>query len=371
MATPVKVEMTEYSTMIQSALDSSLTDTSCLEEKIGSICVKDDLDVIIKNIDKSNSSFKATVASILAKRQNPDWDTRKHQTQIGGKYSLRTIDASYVSDYLFKNGYYNTVTAFGLTRSFEKAEPFMQTYSGNISPKECKSAFLNLVEVINTSASEKLLNDMLVYLMSFLKERKAKNTTLNDSIVDSSNDLTLEDISIVMEKINALGSGIAVVPVIITHTLLCVIQPYMFDGVSMKNLKEHTAPDNHSHSYGDVEGFDTDSIPVIAIEVKHKIAITESIIMTFDKKTIERKIPYKFILTTAKTSKVWKNNICIDTVSGFTASHLQYAMRFEPNICLLFIKELRSRIVTYHNISTEMKESINELLTSLLVSPSL
>ena len=368
---PVKVEMTSYKSIIHSALDVSSIDNSHLKEKIGISCVKEELDVIIKNVGKSWAPLKAIVVSIIAKLNCPDWDTRNHQTQIGGKHSLRTIDRCYVSHYLFKNGFYDTATEFALTRSFEKAEPYTKTYTGSISPKECKSAFLNLAEFINTTATTEVLNTMLVYLMMFLKERKMKNTILKTSTLESSKELTLADVSKALDTIYTLGSGISVVPVIIVHTLLSVILPHLFSGVYLKNLKEHTAPDNHSQSFGDVEAFNKDSKPIIAIEVKHNIAITDAIVMTFDKKTSDVKIPLKFILTTAKTSRGFvKNNVCIDNVSGFTTSYLQHCLMYEPHICSIFIKDLRTKIVSYHNISVEMKKSINETLISLLALAS-
>lgn len=358
-----KDDMKRYTAIIQTGLQTSSSNVVYLPEK-----VKGDLDVIIKNIDKSWAPLKATIASIVAKIHHPDWDTRKHQTQIGGKYSLRTIDKCYISDYMFKNGFYDTPTEFALTRSFEKAESYTLMYSGNISPKESKNAFLNLVDVINTEPCEKLLNDMLVYLLVFLKERKTKNTIIKESTVDTINELTLNDVLDVLDKLFSLGSGISVVPVIVVHTLLSVIRPYVFPGIYIKNLKEHTAPDNHTVSYGDVEGFNENYIPVIAIEIKHMIKINESILLTFDKKTSDMNIPLKFILTTAKTHKECvKNNICIDTVSGFTTSYLQYAILHEPNICSMFLKELRTNIVSYHNISFESKDTINKIITTILV----
>lgn len=345
--------MRNYTSIIQSAIRS---EKYHLSEKI-----KGDLDVIIKNTDKSWAPLKAVVASTVAKIVHPDWDTRKHQKQIGGKHSLRMIDKSYVCDYLFKNGYYDTATEFSLTRSFEKAEPYTQTYSGNICPKESKRAFLNSVEVINTDASDTLLNDILVYVMLFLKDRRAKNTLLKNAVGEVSNNLTLSDVSDTLDTMFTLGSGMSVIPVIVTHTLLSVILPHVFPGVSLKKLNEHTAPDNHTKSCGDIEGSNEQSDPVIAIEVKHNIKITESIIMTFDKKT--NGVPLKFILTTAKTPKAFvKNNICVDTVSGFVVTHLQHCMMYEPDICSIFMRELRHTIVSYHNISIKSKEAITAIL---------
>jgi hypothetical protein len=140
----------------------------------------------------------------------------------------------------------------------------------------------------------------------------------------------------------------------------------------MKPLKEHTAPDNHSKSYGDIEGLDNCLKPKIAIEVKHKISINDTIVAIFDEKIKEEYIPLKFIITTAKTERrVVQNNICIDTLNGFVISYLQHTLFHEKTICLLFIKELRTQIVSYKNMSVSIKESINEILTSLLVSQSL
>ena len=373
-ARQIKVEemtVNLYLTIIQAALDSDVIDTTRLTER----CIKDDLDVISNNISKSWAPFKATVASVIAKMVNPEWDTRNHQTQINGKHSLRTIDRCYVSNYLYKNGLYDTSTEFALTRSFEKAEPFDKKYSGMIKPKECKTSFLNIVEIINTNPDECLLNDILVYLMTFLKQRRETTTTLKNSIVvssSSSNDINLHHVSKALDEINKLGSGSSVIPEIITHTLLSVIQPHLWAGISMKPLKEHTAPDNHSKSYGDVEGLDANFKPKIVAEVKHKISINDTIVAIFDKKTKDEDIPLKLIITTASTeNRVVQNNICIFTLNAFVITHLQQTLFHERTICLIFMKELRMRIVSYQNMSVSIKESINEILTSLLVSPSL
>ena len=369
----VKVEMScDYSSILQKALDSNIVDTTRLMEKCGDICIKDHLDIISKNTSTSWAPFKATIVSVIAKIAHPDYDTRLHQANMEGGRSLRTIDGNYVSNYLYKNGLYDTPTSFALTRSFEKPEPFNKEYSGMISPPKSKISFLNIVELINTKIDTHLNNDILVYLLSFLKNRKETTTTLKNSIVISSKDMNILDISKLLDEINKLGSGASVIPVIIVHTLLSVIQPYLWVGISMKPLKEHTAPDNHSKSYGDIEGLDMSSICKIAIEVKHKIKIDDTIVAIFDEKTKNEDIPLKFIITTAKTERnIVQSNICIDTLNGFVISHLQQTLFHERTICLIFIKELRTQIVSYKNMSVSIKESINKILTSLLVLPSL
>lgn len=356
-----------YVSILQKVLDSNSVDTTRLTEII------DELDKILKNISSSWAPLKATIVSVIAKIVNPDWDTRYHQTQIGGKYSLRTIDRCNVSNYLYNKGLYDSPTEFALTRSFEKAEPFNKNYSGMISPKECKTSFLNVVEIINTKNDTQLLNDILIYLLSFLKKRKEANTSLKNSIVVCSKDnMNMLNVSKLLDETNKLGSGASVIPVIIAHTLLSVIQPYLWVGITIKPLKEHTAPDNHSKSYGDIEGLDISFNCKIAIEVKHKISINDTIVAIFDEKTKDEDIPLKCIITTDKAERrVVQNNICIDTLNGFVISYLQQTLFHEKTICLLFIEELRKQIVSYKNMSVSIKESMNQILTSLLVSPSL
>jgi len=353
-----------YATLIQTALDSNVIDITRLTETC-----KDELDVISKNISKSWAPFKATVVSVIAKIVYPDWDTRKHQIQLGGKCSLRTVD-KYVSNYLYKKGLYDTPTEFALTRSFEKAEPYDKRYSGMISPKECKTSFLNIVETINTKMDTDLLNDALVYLMTFLKGRKDTTTTLKNSIVISLKYMNILDVSNVLDKLHLLGAGSSKLPVIAVFTLLKVIQPYQWQSFSICPLKEHTEADK-GRSYGDVEAYGPDSKPKIAIEVKHLISIDETISLIFDRKTEGKDIPLKFLLTTAKmTHRFTPNNICIDTVNGFITRYLQMTLVHEKNICSIFLQELQNQIVHHDNLNLNIKQLANEILTSHLVEPS-
>ena len=75
----------KYSTLLQCGLNSNINDITRLTELRDDICMKDELDIILNNISKSWSPCKATIVSVISKIVNPEWDTRKHQTQLGGK----------------------------------------------------------------------------------------------------------------------------------------------------------------------------------------------------------------------------------------------------------------------------------------------
>jgi hypothetical protein len=365
---PITMTSVTYASVLKEALETTSCDTACLEVNHGDVCPKDELYTLTTGTDVSWAPLKATVAAIVAKLVHPEWDTRKHQTQIGGTHSLRSIDATHVSNTLFQKGLYNTATTFALSRTFEKAEPFNKSYSGKITPVSCRAAFLNVMEIVNTTASTELLKAMLVYAILFLKGRKDKHAALKGSILESSKEVSLSDVSDALGKINTLsGRGISVVPVIAVHVLVTIAQPHLWPSMWIKRLKEHTAPDGHTDSYGDVEGFTPSENPVLAIEIKHRLKIDDTIIASFNKKTAASNIPLKYILTTAVTPKYHApNNISVQTVSDFIMTHLQNAMYYDPSICTAFVNELQKCVSAHTNLALSHKEAVVAILTSLL-----
>jgi hypothetical protein len=366
-----------YIGILEKALSINLTasEYEALESRLsimrGEINPKTDLDILIENTTLASAPFKVTLASIVAKLHKPEWDTREHQVQIGGKASLRTVD-THICEFLCMKRLYDTNTAGALTRSFEKKEPYNREYSGSITPAACRDPFLNIVELINTGADDKaLLNDMLVYMLSFLKRRLDQVGVLQNTIVICSKQLRIIDVESALNKLHSLGAGSSPVPVIAGFTILFIVQPYFWPTISILPLKGHTTADSQSDSCGDIEAVDASSKPVIAIEVKHQIPIKDSIIHTFDNKTNGKNIPIKFIISTSKTEKRFtENNTCIDSVNGFVTTHLQMALFHEKNICSIFLEELRKQIMNYSNLNVNIKEAADKILKELLVSPS-
>ena len=327
-----------------------------------------ELDAIVNLIPTSWAPLKGVVASLAAKMTWPDWDTRNHQVkQLGGKFSLRGVDKKYCSNFLYQEGLYDSATEYALTRSFENRSRFDQSYLGN---PVGKVPFLNIVELINTQ-DILLCEDMLVYLFIALKDRKLQKLNIHNSVVESSKDLNIVDVLDMMGEIHKIGSGASVVPEIIAFTLLHTVQPYLWKGISINPLTEHTAADSRSGAYGDIEGIDRNNNPQIVVEVKHKLPIDLDIINIFQGKTQGKDIPSKFIVTTANSpERIVANNISTGTLSAFVSSHLQYTLIHERTICLIFVKELRIQIVNYNNLGVSIKQNINTIITSLLEASS-
>ena len=323
------------------------------------------LEIICSNVVKSWAPFKAVTVSVVAKLIHPDWDTRNHQTQLGGKFSLRSIDKNYVSDFLYKNGYYDTPTEFALTRSFEKCEPFHETYSGNISPKPCKLAFLNIVRTINTQENDGYLEETLIYLLCFLKRRKGEKLNLINSSIVLKRHVDSYAVFRLCEFISDVGSGGSVVPIIAMHTLLELVQPKLWETARVNALKPHTASDKHGGSYGDLEVLDAvSSMPIVVVEGKHKIAINDSIIRIFETKVKLVDVPFKYIVTTHRTSfRITDSNIWIEEFTSFIMGFLQRLQ--DTSVYATFVLNFRKDVLAFENLSMEVKGTLNAKFETL------
>jgi hypothetical protein len=361
--------MNNIEPIIHEALDCNIGDTTRLILKCGDICVKDHLD----SLNKSRATQAVVIASLVAKQAVPDWDTRLHEVQIGGTHSLRGISGK-VNAILYSKRLLPTCTDYAcLTPAFKGVRaPFNKEFTGSIKPRESLSALLSILELINTNATPELLTTILGYILSYLKDKKKTNDTLKDSVVVSSKGFSIVDITNTLNKLHALGNGSSKLPVIVVFTSVSIIQPYLWPTLSIVPLKEHTEADK-DRSCGDVEAVDSFNKPMIAIEIKHKLPITDSVIQTFDDKISGKDVPLSFILSTkTDTLKRFVNhNISIDTLNGFVSTYLHMALFYEKNIYLTFLYELRKNIVNHPNLDITIKKSANEILTSLLVSPSL
>ncbi len=305
-------------------------------------------DVIIGNTSKAWAPLKALVASLVAKIEHPDWDTRKHQTQIGGKMSLRTYDRNHVASYLFKLGMYPSTTEYALTRSFEKSEEFTFEYSGKISPQVCKPAFLSLVSSINTVFTSSDCYNLLGYILGKLKT----NMSVSIQKPSMSSWSSLNDVATFCGIISNMSRG-AVIPPIVIHSMYKVIHPLLWSGSIVSDLKEHTASDTKTDTFGDVEVY-LDGKCIVAVEVKHNVKITDSIVSWFEKKSMS--VPLRFVISTSNTNfSASPHNTVSCQFTQFVTSQLQQALVKDTSICKRFIETVCVNVIAYRNLHNDVK----------------
>lgn len=357
---------------IENLLDNILLESDRLDQSIISE-FKSDLNTITKSKVKAWAPMKATIVSCVAKLIYPDWDTRYHQVQIGGKYSLRSIDKKYVAFYLFKKGLYPTATEYALTRSFEKAEPFTMNYTGKITPNSCKQAFLRITELINTNlSSDNVIREILKYLLYDLKKYHKSQVLLGSSPISIIiPNINIYSIGKFIQKVFTINQyGWCVIPTIIVHTVMSNV--FYNTDKKVKELREHTSPDNNSHAFGDVEVY-KDNNPYIVIEIKTS-RIDDNIIATFAKKTYS--VKQKFILTTDKIHPfLTSDDIEVKTVSNFITDQLRYYSIFcsvEENLKIAtLVSSMYKNIMSYNNLSIPVKKDVENLFRKFITTGSI
>lgn len=326
-----------------------------LKKKKGEITLpvydKRNLNIVLKCYDKSKAPLKAILAAGIAKIVYPDWDIRKHQIQIGGLYSLRSIDTRHVACELYRIGLYDTPTSFALTRSFEKAECYDLKYSGNISPIIVKQPFLRLIGIMNSKRRNN--KNIILHVLQWLMQNKQTLEDMKISKHVKTRQATLEYVDATIDRLLNMGPGSSVVPVVITHVVCSLV----FRDISIKPLKYHTSADKYSCSIGDIEGF-YKKHPKLAIEIKFNIAIDDTIVLSFDNKS--KGVPMRIVLTTKyMCMQVRNDNILVGNVKEFCLHHLQGMQLRDSNIYTRFVAQLRTNLMNTSNLSNLLKSMIN------------
>ena len=120
---------------------------------------------LVKVVGKSES-LKAVVTALttcfVKKIEDPKQDIRYHKYELKNGYSGRTLDTSYITPF-FKSHFRRLAMKESgwLTRSIEQPHPFTKNFPGRIRDKEVKTAFLDIVDDIETKKA-----DSQTYLIS-------------------------------------------------------------------------------------------------------------------------------------------------------------------------------------------------------------
>jgi hypothetical protein len=317
--------------------------------------------------DKTVAPMKVAIVAIAAKLWKPEWDTRKHQTGLGGLRSLRTVDHNIVADHLHKLGLYRTGTEGALTRTFEQKSPYTMTYPGEIKPIPMRWAFLRILSRLNESYSQPLAETMLRTFLTQLKSRQTTVTGLQTQTVSIAESVSIQVIATLLNGIFDLGSGVSVTPAIVVHTAFTVGGRILWPSIQMVPLKHHTASDSTSKAFGDVEGT-RDGVPALSVEIKHNLSITEGITRTFSQKTSS--IPFRYILTTKKTATSYtEDDILIGNVTEIVTQLLHSCRVQSPAIAATFARELRAALMGNVDLGSSNKSKIDTLFNSIAPVP--
>jgi DNA (cytosine-5)-methyltransferase 1 len=246
----------------------------------------------------------AVLATLLTKKiETPTQDIRYHRKDLPSGFSGRSYDTKYVTPFIKEM--FGTKFAMKesgwLTRSFEKPEPYLLSYTGKISPPLLKSAFLHILDEVqkrNGDLARKLLIALFVYLLRRKHEIEKPPS---------------EKAKILMERevriariISALNEHFSIhkasrLPVIAIYSAYRILieEVERFKGKILKQLRMHVSPDLYA-GLGDIEVVDENGEYFEVIEVKHDKPIDVSMVEDIYGKIKGKKIRRYYLLTTAE-----------------------------------------------------------------------
>lgn len=300
-----------YNDILEKAIKDSDKLISC--NKFDSIPtnLKNNINILIDNIDKNKSIIQAIVTSCIKKINNPEQDIRKHRTGFKNGYSARTLDTNITTPFFKKYflKYSNKESAFLTLATREKIEWSIKSGKElKIRNEKVKMSFLLIIDSIENHGNAYCC---LIYLFAKLKLLLSKAEILNIETVSMSDTLDVLNIDKIINMFynhfNCKNSSR--LPVIAFYSIYqeLIKNVNIYKDKKLNPLNYHTSSDKHG--YGDIEVVYKNNSPYEVIEIKHNIPIDRELILSVFNKTLNSNIFRYYILTTYENSLKDKNEL--------------------------------------------------------------
>lgn len=252
---------------------------------------------------EKHKAIIAVLATLLAKKiEAPKQDIRYHRTDLKGGFSGRSYDTTYVTPFIKeKFGTRFAMKESGwLTRSFEKPEPFLLSYTGKITPSNLKTAFLHILDEVQKGNGE-LVKKLLTVLFIYLLRRKHEVEMLTGiPKISFERESTINQIiqSLNEHFLTHKASRLPVIAIYSVYKLL-IREVKRYEGKKLKPLRGHVSPNLHA-GLGDVEIIYESGGYFEVVEVKYGKPINAGMVEDVYGKLEGRKVARYYLLTTAE-----------------------------------------------------------------------
>jgi len=260
------------------------------------------LKTILKYAETQKGVLGVLTTSLAYKIYKPSQDIRYHQEGMKGGYSGRSFDTRYVTPFFQRKfPHYAMRESAWLTRSLEQPRPYTLNYAGHIQSKTLKTAFLELLDLIQKDTA--LANQLLTVLFALLIEASNKHQR---TIVPAA----IPEKVLIKRIVKALhqhifykysSRGAARLPVL---AIYAVYKIFVREGLprfankKLAPLDSHTSPDSRSGALGDIEVIDENGECYEAVEIKHLKPITLEMVNIAYEKIRSHPLSRYYILTT-------------------------------------------------------------------------
>ena len=348
--------------------------------------------IIAEKAESQKAVLAVLITSLTKKIETPTQDVRYHKRELPNGYSGRSFDTSYVTPFIaekFQRFAMKSGSGW-LTRSLEQAHPFTLEFPGKIRNESVKKAFLQILNDIeeNQADPRKYLHAIFIFLINLMAKSQVTLSLFEENNEDStdeqqSNTITITNIVNLLNyhfSFNYRAVGASRLPVLAIYSayeMLMSIERYK--GKTLPPLKSHTTSDIKSGGIGDIEVLDENGDFFEAVEIKHNIPISSTLVQDAYQKFSETSVSRYYLLTTAEPNvdnaeavdllvrQIRTRHGCEVIVNGILPS-LKYYLRLlsDPR---LFLDYYSRNLQLDFNQNTDIKEVHlrywNELLDSL------
>lgn len=296
------------------------------------------LDIILERREKNRGVLAIIITLLLKKISSPNQDIRLHQrgmSDVG--FSARMLDTAVVTPFLKEQNFPYMVGGSGaLTRSLEQPVPFDMNYTGRITPKETKWAFLTIIDEVQNKGGK--ARDILIYILKKLIEYRDRDGSIK--LIKPVGKSIKEIIARLQQHSRCGGSRLPVLAIYAVYEqLLKEVKKY--DKHQLCKLQPHNSADFQSGFLGDIQVNDCEGRPFEAIEIKHEIGLTAELVEDCYIKFSRTPVQTYYLLSTNekiddinaisnKIMSIQKNHGCQMIVNG-VYSTLRYYLRLLSN----------------------------------------
>ena len=331
------------------------------------------LNLIATHSEDSKGVSTVIITSLVHKIFDPKQDIRKHQHNMPGGYSGRTVDTKHITPFLQKVGFPAMAESGWLTRSLEQNRPFDKNFPGKIKIAGLKKAFLQIIDSLQEKGVDP--RTYLIYLFQLLLLQKQK------SVVSITKTSALSKLSVnsIIELLNRhfnkkySVAGAARLPVLAIYSVYeCFMdEAKRFSGKELLPLESHTSADVRSGIPGDIV-VKSDGQFFEGVEVKLGHQITEQMAAYAYSKFRKYPVNRYYLLSTvgikdgeenrvnAVIAQVAKEHGCQLIVNGVMHS-LKYYLRLLENTDK-FLDNYIKNVIADPALKFEHKNELQKLL---------
>ena len=262
------------------------------------------LEEMAKNCEKASSAYLNIVTSLTIKCGYGDnVDIRYHQAQIQDRtdrpagFNFRNVSQDYIFPWMEEHEFHGAKSGWQ-TRTFERPKPYLLDYDENI--EYVKNAFLICYDEVEENHQNALLG------LAFLLWRRIQLREQSEITLSVPNIQDVIQISKLFERhffyeYKKNTKGTSRLPVLALYAIYSVLLRELnrFAGKELRPLESHSAADSQTGAIGDIEVIDSSTNNIFeAVEVKHGIKISKTIIDIAKQKISGHQVDRYYILTT-------------------------------------------------------------------------